>query len=114
MLRIGMLSLAVALCGSMALAQGKGQGKGQEKGLATRINDLEKERAKLTEERAAKRDARKFQWVEVDGNKLEPRVQRLIQDLNWHKTLAAAKKEAVQTGKPILWIHALGDIDGFL
>ena len=110
MLRIGTLSLAVALCGSAALAQGKGP----EKGLITRINDLEKERAKLPEERAAKRDARKFQWVEVDGKKLQPRVQRLIHDLTWHKTLAAAKTEAAKTGKPILWIHALGDIDGFL
>ncbi len=106
MLRIGTLSLAVALCGSAALAQGKG--------LTSRINDLEKERAKLPEERAAKRDARKFQWVEVDGKKLQPRVQRLIHDLTWHKTLAAAKTEAARTGKPILWIHALGDIDGFL
>ncbi len=110
MLRIGTLSLAVALCGSAALAQENGQGNG----LTTRIKNLEKERAKLPEERAAKRDARKFQWVEVDGQKLEPRVQSLVQDLHWHKTLAAAKKEAVQTGKPILWIHALGDIHGFL
>jgi hypothetical protein len=94
----------------MALAQGKTQGKG----LTTRIGDLEKERVKLPEERAARQDARRFQWLEVDGNKLEPRVQRLIQDLHWHKTLAAAKKAAVQSGKPILWIHALGDIDGFL
>ena len=109
MLRIGALSLAVALCGSMVLAQDK-----DPKGWSDRIKELEQKRAKMPEERAAKRDARSFQWLEVDGKKLQPRVQRLIQDLHWHKTLAAAKAEAKRTGKPILWIHALGEVDGFL
>ncbi len=112
MLKIGALSLAVTLCGSvMTLAQGVlAQGKDPKKW----VKQLEQERAKLPEERAAKRDARSFQWVEVDGKKLQPRVQRLLQDLQWHKTLAAAKAESKRTGKPILWIHALGAIDGFL
>ncbi len=106
MLRFGALSLAVALCGSMALAQ--------EKDPKEWIKQLERQRAKLPEEQAAKREARGFQWVEVDGKKLQPRVQRLIKDLHWHTKLAAAKAEAKRTGKPILWIHALGAIDGFL
>lgn len=36
-----------------------------------------------------------------------------VKALKWHESLAEAKAIAAATGKPILWLQALGDIDGF-
>ena len=117
--RIGAFSLAVALAGTTIAAQGKQEpgreaGTKPKTGVSSLVEELERERARAPEKQAAKRDARSFKRLKVDGKKLEPRVERLIRDLRWHKTLEAAKLEAEQTGKPILWIHALGEVDGFL
>ena len=36
-----------------------------------------------------------------------------VKSLKWHESLGDAKAIAAATGKPILWLQALGDIDGF-
>jgi hypothetical protein len=36
-----------------------------------------------------------------------------VKKLNWLEDLADAKAMSAATGKPILWLQALGDIDGF-
>jgi hypothetical protein len=33
--------------------------------------------------------------------------------LQWHEKLSDAKAESAATGKPILWVQALGELDGF-
>ena len=113
----GALTLAVTLVGSMAYAQGTGQEQKQGKpksGWTKRILEFEKSREKAPEERAAKREARSSQWIKFGGDKLAPRVEKLLAELTWHRDLAVAQQESKRTGKPILWVHALGEVDGFL
>ena len=33
--------------------------------------------------------------------------------LKWHESTTDARAEAAATGKPMLWVHALGELDGF-
>lgn len=59
------------------------------------------------------REARRFRRVKVDGETVQTRVRQLAQ-LRWYSSLAKAKSAARQQRKLVLWIHALGRIDGFL
>ncbi|MFY9340858.1 MAG: hypothetical protein WAT39_00120 [Planctomycetota bacterium] len=51
------------------------------------------------------------------GPKLEGRDMKkavaAVKALKWHESLGEAKAISAATGKPILWLQALGDIDGF-
>lgn len=47
------------------------------------------------------------------GAELQRRVERATQELVWQPTLAAARAEALRRGRPILWLQALGELDGF-
>ena len=40
------------------------------------------------------------------------RVEILTSELVWYKSLARARSEAERSGKPIFWVHMLGQIDG--
>lgn len=57
--------------------------------------------------------ARSYRKVKLSGEQVTERVAKL-QKLDWQADLDAAYATAKKTGKPILWIHALGTIDGFL
>ena len=69
-------------------------------------------------ERAAKvqllRDARNFRNLRFPGKEVAKATRRLIETLTWHHDLEGAKAAATTEGKPILWIQALGELDGFL
>jgi hypothetical protein len=43
---------------------------------------------------------------------VEAKVQRLSEQIPWHKSLDEAKALAQKENKPIFWIHILGDLDG--
>jgi len=43
---------------------------------------------------------------------VEKKVARLTDQVHWFSSLAEAKELAQKQNKPILWLHALGDLDG--
>ena len=101
MKRISPALLSVALLASPLLAQQQGQTKRQ--GPTSRPTVSHK----------AKSKARKFRQLELPGDQVAKNVEKLT-SLKWHKTLGGALKSARDQKKPLLWIHALGDIDGYL
>lgn len=50
--------------------------------------------------------------AQLAGKELTRAIQQVTQ-LPWFDDLAAARLESAATGKPVLWLQALGDIDGF-
>ncbi len=61
----------------------------------------------------ATNSAQQFQGLRTSGAEVRRSVKKLVQELRWHKTLKSAAKEAKRTGKPIVWIHALGALSGY-
>ena len=55
-----------------------------------------------------------FRKLQVPGDVVAKRVKKLTTELPWYKTLGGARAAGSAKGKPILWIQALGDVDGFL
>ncbi len=62
---------------------------------------------------SASQGARDFQRLRVPGREVSRAVRSLVADLNWKKTLGAAQRAAKKTGKPIVWIQALGSLTGY-
>ncbi|MCA8941783.1 MAG: hypothetical protein KDB80_04420 [Planctomycetes bacterium] len=54
-----------------------------------------------------------FLATRVAGVDLSRSVKRVVTELEWHKRLSTAQIEAQKTGKPILWLQLLGDLDGY-
>lgn len=48
----------------------------------------------------------------VEGKDLKKAVKK-VAALHWESKLDEALAQAAATGKPVLWLQALGDIDGF-
>jgi hypothetical protein len=55
-----------------------------------------------------------FRRLQLSGEQVRANVERLTQRLRWYKTLGGALHAARSSGKPAVWIQALGDLDGFL
>lgn len=49
--------------------------------------------------------------IKLAGKELKRAVKQ-VAALRWHDDLADARAEAAATGKPILWLQALGDLEG--
>jgi len=47
------------------------------------------------------------------GAELQRRIERSMRELAWQPTLAAARTEALRRSRPILWLQALGELEGF-
>ena len=60
------------------------------------------------------RDARSFRKLQVPGPAVSDNVRKLRKELHWYKTLSGALTAGRVKGRPVVWIHALGDLDGFL
>jgi hypothetical protein len=58
--------------------------------------------------------AEAFRQKRVSGRELEKAVLGVRKALRWYEDLAVASRVASSEGKPIVWIHALGELDGFL
>ncbi|MEE9127294.1 MAG: hypothetical protein V3U11_09150 [Planctomycetota bacterium] len=71
-------------------------------------------RNKKMAERQVFNQARSYRRLRVPGDQVRPAVERLAQKLDWHDSLESAQRVAKNTGKPIVWIHALGDLGGVL
>lgn len=52
--------------------------------------------------------------VGVGGNTVNAAVDAVRSSLKWHSQLGPALRSARVNGKPLLWIQALGELDGFL
>lgn len=50
--------------------------------------------------------------AKVAGKDLKKAVKK-VAALHWHESTTDARAEAAATGKPMLWVHALGELDGF-
>jgi hypothetical protein len=50
--------------------------------------------------------------TKLEGKELKRAVAR-VAALRWHEDLLEARAMSAATGKPVLWLQALGDIDGF-
>ncbi|MEO6596614.1 MAG: hypothetical protein ABIP94_17845 [Planctomycetota bacterium] len=50
--------------------------------------------------------------AKVAGKDLKKAVAK-VSSLKWRESLSEARVQAAAQGKPILWVQALGDIDGF-
>jgi len=48
----------------------------------------------------------------INGDEAAYRVRELATGINWHTNLNQALTEGARTGKPVVWIHMLGKIDG--
>ena len=59
-------------------------------------------------------NARQFRKLKVPGEQVEKNVQRMLDELRWHKSLTGALQAGGRKGRPILWVQALGDLDGFI
>ncbi len=71
-------------------------------------------RNKKMAERQVFNQARSYRRLRVPGDQVRPAVERLAQELDWHDSLESAQRVAKNTGKPIVWIHALGNLTGVL
>lgn len=65
-------------------------------------------------DRSKMRDARSFRRLKVSGEQVEKNVRKLTKELKWHKSLGSALAAGRREGKPVVWIQALGDLNGFL
>lgn len=50
--------------------------------------------------------------VKASGKELSKAVKKVTK-LQWHEKQADAFTASAATGKPVLWLQALGDLDGF-
>ena len=77
-------------------------------------------RAQLARQRAQRKAGQQLRWathsfrrMQVSGTEVRANVNKLL-ELDWHKDLQLAQQHAEGLGKPILWIQALGDLEGHL
>lgn len=49
---------------------------------------------------------------QLAGRDLKKAVAK-VNTLRWHENLTEARAQSAATGKPILWLQALGDLEGF-
>ena len=71
-------------------------------------------RKKKMAERQVMQQARAYRRLKTPGKQVRPAVEKLAQELDWHDSLQSAQRVSQSTGKPIVWIHALGDLTGVL
>lgn len=64
-------------------------------------------------DRRLRKEAKKFRKLEVDGAQVAANVEKLRAELTWHDSLEEALAAAAAEGKPLLWIQALGELDGY-
>jgi hypothetical protein len=48
----------------------------------------------------------------IPSSTVERKVTKLTTEITWLSSLDEARARALKENKPILWLHALGDLDG--
>ena len=62
----------------------------------------------------ASQEAEKFRELVVDKRSVRKQFGKLTKGLVWHRKLEDALGAAKQSGKLVLWIHALGKFKGYV
>ena len=62
---------------------------------------------------AAEAAAEAFRKMQVRGTALSKAVNTVTKTLTWHDKLGDAARAARESGRPILWIQALGTLQGY-
>lgn len=57
---------------------------------------------------------RQFRRMQMTGEEVRDNVTKLSKELRWHRSLGGALDAGRREGKPVIWIQALGDLNGFL
>lgn len=118
MIRVSVLTIAtscILLTGSAASAQqSRPSQQNQRQQRPTKITRVDPTKQHPKVDKRSSRDARKFRQLEVSGDTVEANVKKVVDRLRWHGSLSSALQAARQKNKPLLWIQALGDLDGFL
>jgi hypothetical protein len=50
--------------------------------------------------------------VKLPSEAVEKQVNKLTQKVHWYASLDEAREKAKKENKLVLWLHALGDLDG--
>ena len=66
------------------------------------------------EQTEAQKQARAYRGLRLSGRRLSKAVKGVIRELDWQDDLGTAQQAAQRDEKLILWIQALGDLDGFV
>lgn len=66
-----------------------------------------------TEHQTAEQSARAFRSLRLPGSRVRRAVAKLARRLEWHRSLDRAIAAADRSGKPVVWIQALGSLRGF-
>lgn len=98
------LTLTALVCSSLLASTLYAQGQTQGQQTKTWIKKTGNDR----------RDARNFRKLRVPGNEVAENIKRLTTEMRWYKTIGGALTAGRSQNKPIVWIHALGDLKGFL
>ena len=61
----------------------------------------------------AEQEAENFRRSQVSGRELHAAIRGVQKSLHWFEDLGAAARTASAQQKPIVWIHLLGELDGF-
>lgn len=67
-----------------------------------------------SEARRPAKAAHDFRRLHLPGEEVARNVERLTSELHWYRSLSSALAAGRSADKPVVWIQALGDIDGFL
>ncbi len=63
---------------------------------------------------AAAEAAQRFRELKVSKLVVKKRVRKLTKELVWHTKLDRALAASKRSGKPLVWIHALGKLTGYV
>ncbi len=86
----------------------------QQRARAVQRQSQREVKQKRLAQRQVEREAAGFRRLQVDGSQVRPETEKLARELAWHDSLESAQRVAKRTGKPIVWIHALGNLTGVL
>ena len=103
-------ALAVAIPAQSAAEQDEESRVAGATDWARYVRTIEKKQS----ERRQMRKARTFNRQRIPGTKVAAGVKKIFTELDWHRDIHTGLAEAERVGRPLLWIRALGDLDGFL
>ena len=75
---------------------------------------VQAQRAEHKKARAIQKDAKAYKKLKMPAEALQANIEKLTHQLDWQDSLEEARRIAKRDGKSVLWIHALGELSGYL
>jgi hypothetical protein len=69
--------------------------------------------AARSEPTPAEVEARAFRGPRLEGGALQRAIRKVTKALDWHDDFDEALAAGREQGRPVVWIQALGDLQGF-